>query len=162
VAGNGSDDPAGVLGGIGLGVLSLGFVLLALLPDQPGDANVIWRMAVCGWGFGFFQSPNNRAIVASAPRERSGGAGAIQGTSRLLGQTIGAAAVALVFGYAGPTSGTSPTIAILLAAGFSALAALASLSRLLNIIRIPRLPHRRDSDLAAQARSDMTAHSSAE
>ena len=154
--------PAGILGGIGLGVLSLGFILLALLPDQPGDANVIWRMAVCGWGFGFFQSPNNRAIVASAPRSRSGGAGAIQGTSRLLGQTIGTAAVALVFGYAGPAGGASPTVAILLAAGFSAFAALASLCRLLNILRIPRSRRRRDSDLSTTVPSNMRVHSPAE
>jgi len=154
--------PAGILGGIGLGVLSLGFILLALLPDQPGDANVIWRMAVCGWGFGFFQSPNNRAIVASAPRSRSGGAGAIQGTSSLLGQTIGTAAVALVFGYAGPAGGASPTVAILLAAGFSAFAALASLCRLLNILRIPRSRRRRDSDLSTTVPSNMRVHSPAE
>jgi len=130
--------PAGILGGIGLWVLSLGFVLLALLPAQPGDASIVWRIVVCGFGFGFFQSPNNRAIVSSAPRERSGGAGAIQATARLLGQTIGAALVALVFGYAGPGGGTSPRTAILIAAGFSALAAVVSLSRLLNSVRLPR------------------------
>ena len=113
--------PAGILGGIGLGVLSLGFVLMAVLPAQPGTADIVWRMTVCGLGFGFFQSPNNRAIVSSAPRERSGGAGAIQSTARLLGQTIGAALVALIFGIAGPSGGTSPTVAILLAAGFSAI-----------------------------------------
>ena len=139
--------PAGILGGIGLGVLSLGFILLALLPAQPGDASIIWRIVVCGFGFGFFQSPNNRAIVSSAPRERSGGAGAIQATARLLGQTIGAALVALVFGYAGPGGGTSPTTAILIAAGFSALAALASLSRLLNFVRLPRRASVRDSGM---------------
>ena len=122
-------------------MLSLGFILLALLPAQPSDASIIWRIVVCGFGFGFFQSPNNRAIVSSAPRERSGGAGAIQATARLLGQTIGAALVALVFGYAGPGGGTSPTTAILIAAGFSALAALASLSRLLNFVRLPRPSH---------------------
>jgi DHA2 family multidrug resistance protein-like MFS transporter len=130
--------PAGILGGIGLSILSFGFVLLALLPAQPGDLDIIWRMTVCGFGFGFFQSPNNRAIVSSAPRERSGAAGAIQATARLLGQTIGAALVALVFGYAGPSGGTSPTIAILLAAGFSALAAIASISRLFRFVRVPR------------------------
>jgi MFS transporter, DHA2 family, multidrug resistance protein len=130
--------PAGILGGIGLWVLCLGFVLLALLPAQPGDASIVWRIVVCGFGFGFFQSPNNRAIVSSAPRERSGGAGAIQATARLLGQTIGAALVALVFGYAGPGGGTSPRTAILIAAGFSALAAVVSLSRLLNSVRLPR------------------------
>ena len=130
--------PAGILGGIGLGVLSLGFLLLALMPAQPGDTDIVWRIVICGLGFGFFQSPNNRAIVSSAPRERSGGAGAIQATARLLGQTVGAAAVALVFGISGSAGGTSPTAAILLAAGFSALAALASLSRLLHIVRRPR------------------------
>jgi MFS transporter, DHA2 family, multidrug resistance protein len=130
--------PAGILGAIGLTVLSLGFVLVALLPAEPGDGNIIWRIIVCGLGFGFFQSPNNRAIVSSAPRERSGGAGAIQSTARLLGQTIGAALVALVFGYAGPTGETSPVVAILLAALFSAVAAVASVSRLLGFVSRPR------------------------
>src|SRR5207302_6939833 len=32
--------PAGILGGIGLGVLSLGFILLALLPAPPSDASI--------------------------------------------------------------------------------------------------------------------------
>ena len=124
--------PAGILGGIGLSVLSMGYVLLALLPEHPSTANILWRMTLCGLGFGFFQSPNNRAIVASAPRERSGGAGAIQSTARLLGQTIGTALVALIFGFAGSAAGAGPHVAILLAAGFSALAAIASVSRLFN------------------------------
>jgi DHA2 family multidrug resistance protein-like MFS transporter len=129
--------PAGILGGIGLGVLSLGYVLLALLPAHPGTFDILWRMTVCGLGFGFFQSPNNRAIVASAPRERSGGAGAIQSTARLLGQTIGAALVALIFGLARPVGGVGPTVAIAIAAGFSALAAAASVSRLFNFAHVP-------------------------
>src|SRR5271167_1619384 len=107
--------PAGILGGIGLAVLSLGYVLLALLPTHPATIDILWRMTLCGLGFGFFQSPNNRAIVVSAPRERSGGAGAIQSTARLLGQTIGAALVALIFGLAHPAGGTGPTVAIFLA-----------------------------------------------
>src|SRR5438105_11010186 len=120
--------PAGILGGIGLGVLSLGFILLAFLPAHPSDATIIWRIVVCGLGFGFFQSPNNRAIVSNAPRERSGGAGAIQATARLLGQTVGAAFVALVFGVA--EAGHSAGTAILLAAGFAAAGVVASLTRL--------------------------------
>ena len=128
--------PAGILGGIGLAVLGAGFVLLALLPPDPTIPDVLWRVAVCGFGFGFFQSPNARAIVVSAPRERSGGAGAIQGTSRLLGQSIGAALVALVFGAAGGTQAAST--AILIAAGFAGIGVLASLSRLSNAVRNPR------------------------
>jgi DHA2 family multidrug resistance protein-like MFS transporter len=137
--------PAGILGGIGLSILSLGFVLLALLPAEPGDGDIVWRIIVCAFGFGFFQSPNNRAIISSAPRERSGGAGAIQATARLLGQTIGAALVALVFGYVGSAGGGSPMVAILLAAGFAAVAAAASLSRLLRFARMPRLARTSDS-----------------
>jgi DHA2 family multidrug resistance protein-like MFS transporter len=109
---------AGILGGIGLSVLTVGFVLLATLPSHPSALDIVWRIVICGLGFGFFQSPNNRAIIVSAPRERSGSAGAIQSTARLLGQTIGAALVSLIFGLAGPSGGTSPAVAILLAAGF--------------------------------------------
>jgi MFS transporter, DHA2 family, multidrug resistance protein len=130
---------AGILGGMGLSVLTIGFVLLATLPSHPSAFDIVWRIVICGLGFGFFQSPNNRAIIVSAPRERSGGAGAIQSTARLLGQTIGAALVALIFGLAGPSGGTSPAVAILLAAGFSATAAIASVSRLLDIVRMPRV-----------------------
>jgi MFS transporter, DHA2 family, multidrug resistance protein len=133
--------PAGILGGIGLAVLAAGFVLLAMLPPHPTTIDIIWRVALCGCGFGLFQSPNNRAIVASAPRERSGGAGAIQGTARLLGQSIGAALVALVFGLTG--GGQGATIAIWLAAGFAGIAVLASLTRLFEFVRIGPPPQQR-------------------
>jgi MFS transporter, DHA2 family, multidrug resistance protein len=133
--------PAGILGGIGLAILALGFVLLASLPAAPNAADIVWRMLVCGLGFGFFQSPNNRAIVSSAPPERSGSAGAVQGTSRLVGQTIGAALVALVLALAGHPAG--PGLAIWLAAACSALAAVASLSRLLRIFRRGGVPRPR-------------------
>jgi DHA2 family multidrug resistance protein-like MFS transporter len=89
---------AGALGALGLGLFAAGLALLALLPAAPTDADIVWRMALCGMGFGLFQSPNNRAILSSAPRERSGGASGMLGTARLLGQTSGAALVALMFG----------------------------------------------------------------
>ena len=54
-------------------------------------------MALCGLGFGFFQAPNNRTMLAAAPRARSGAAGGMLATARLLGMTLGATVVALVF-----------------------------------------------------------------
>ncbi|HEX5514233.1 MAG TPA: MFS transporter [Gammaproteobacteria bacterium] len=120
--------PAGLLGGIGLAVFAVGLSLLALLPAAPADADIAWRMAVCGFGFGLFQSPNNRTIMNSAPRERSGGASGMLGTARLAGQTLGAALVALIFGV---TASSSVTIALTLAAGFAAVAAVISSLRLL-------------------------------
>jgi hypothetical protein len=101
----------------------------------------------------------NRAIISSAPRERSGGAGAIQATARLLGQTVGPALVALVFDYAGPTAGTSPAAAILVAAGFSAIATVISLSRLLRFVRMARSGRTADSVLPTAPRESASLHS---
>ena len=88
---------AGLLGGIGMGLFALGLFSLAWLPAAPSDGEIIWRMMLCGAGFGLFQSPNNHTIITSAPRNRSGGASGMLGTARLFGQTTGAALVALMF-----------------------------------------------------------------
>jgi len=132
VAGRLSDRyPAGVLGGIGLLAMAAGLAALALLPAHPGNLDIIWRTALCGAGFGFFNAPNNRAMITAAPPERSGGASGMLATARLLGQTTGAALVALVFGLA-PSLGTTLTLA--LAACFSAGAAVVSFLRLASVV----------------------------
>jgi DHA2 family multidrug resistance protein-like MFS transporter len=128
IAGRLSDRyPAGLLGGIGLTILCAGMASLALIPAQPSAGEIVIRMLVCGIGFGFFQSPNLRALMASAPPERSGGASGVIALARLIGQTSGAALVALCFGLA---DGHGPTWALALGAGFAALAATASFARL--------------------------------
>jgi MFS transporter, DHA2 family, multidrug resistance protein len=96
----------GILGSIGLLVMAAGLVLVALRIGDPSPAALVWRLAVCGLGFGFFQSPNNRLIIGSAPRERSGGAAGLQSSGRLIGQSFGTAAMAVAFGRA-PEHATS-------------------------------------------------------
>ncbi len=123
---------AGLLGGLGLVGFAAGLAALALLPAHPGVIDITWRMALCGAGFGLFQSPNNRAIIGSAPRERSGGASGMLGTARLLGQTVGAALMALIFGLAGAQA---TTVALIVAAGFAAVAAAVSCLRLIEYQR---------------------------
>ena len=119
--------PPAILGGIGMAVLCLGLVLLAALPAHPTTADIVWRMMICGTGFGFFQSPNLKAIISAAPPERSGGASGTVSTSRLLGQATGAALVALCFGISA-TNG--PVLALTLGACFAGSAGLVSFSRL--------------------------------
>jgi DHA2 family multidrug resistance protein-like MFS transporter len=98
IAGRLSDKyPAGLLGGIGLAVLTIGLLLMLALPPDPPFIQIVWRMMVCGIGFGFFQSPNNRALISAAPRSRSGVASGVLSTARLTGQTIGGVAVAVIF-----------------------------------------------------------------
>lgn len=89
---------AGLLSGIGLLIFATSLFLLATMPAHPTYSDIIWRMALGGIGFGTFLTPNNSTIIASAPRERSGGASGMLGMSRLLGQTIGAAFAAVMFG----------------------------------------------------------------
>ena len=48
--------------------ISIGLALLATMPPLPSVLDVTWRMALCGLGFGFFQAPNNRTLLAAAPR----------------------------------------------------------------------------------------------
>jgi DHA2 family multidrug resistance protein-like MFS transporter len=119
--------PSGLLGGIGLLLFAVGLGALAWLPPQPSFFDVAWRMALAGAGFGLFQTPNNRTMIAAAPRERSGGASGMLGTARLSGQTIGAALVSLLIGRFA-LDGTR--IALLIAAGFAILGAVLSSLRL--------------------------------
>lgn len=111
---------AGLLGAIGLVVMAAGLLALALLPTAPSDIDIIWRMMLCGAGFGLFQSPNNHTIITAAPRQRSGGASGMLGTARLLGQSIGAALVALMFNL---FTDHATHVALLFAAVLAAIAA---------------------------------------
>jgi len=77
--------------------LALGLTWLAVLPPDSSGRELVAAMALCGLGFGLFQSPNNRTMIAAAPRTRSGAAGGMLGTARLLGQSLGAAGVAILF-----------------------------------------------------------------
>ena len=96
VAGSLSDRiSAAALGGLGLLILGGALATLTLLRS---DINSVWIalcMMFCGLGFGLFLSPNQKILMSSAPKSRGGSASGILGTSRLLGQAIGAVLVAL-------------------------------------------------------------------
>jgi DHA2 family multidrug resistance protein-like MFS transporter len=112
----------GALGAVGLVLLAGGLALLAWLPADPANADIVWRMALCGVGFGLFQSPNNHTILTSAPPQRSGAASGMLGTARLTGQTIGAVVLAIIFSAFGAQHAHGPSVALAIAAGLAALA----------------------------------------
>lgn len=127
VAGKLSDRiSAGILGGIGLAVMCLGLLTLLTVDRSTPDGAMVAMFAVCGAGFGLFQSPNNRAMISAAPRERSGGASGMLGTARLTGQTVGASVVAMLLGV----SSAPYALVLWCAAGLAGAACLISLSRL--------------------------------
>ncbi|MDB5942059.1 MAG: transporter [Ramlibacter sp.] len=120
----------GLLGAIGLAVLAGGLALLAAAPADPAFADIAWRLAACGLGFGLFQSPNNHTIIVSAPVRRSGAASGMLGTARLTGQSLGAVLLAIIFSAATVQDGRGPLIALVLASFFAAAAAVFSALRL--------------------------------
>jgi DHA2 family multidrug resistance protein-like MFS transporter len=123
-----------ILCAAGLAVFCAGLAALALAPAAPSAFDVGWRMALCGMGFGLFQSPNNRMMLTAAPRERAGAAGGMLGTARLTGQTCGAVLTAIflhLFGDPGEVVG------LWVAAAFALGAAAVSLTR--TAVRTPAL-----------------------
>jgi DHA2 family multidrug resistance protein-like MFS transporter len=114
--------PPQALATAGLTVFACGLEAMALLPSHAGVANIVWRAVLCGIGFGFFQSPNNREIMGSVPRERSGSASGVLATVRVTGQTVGAALVAIALGTAGATLVAHAANATLTASAHAAIA----------------------------------------
>ena len=106
-----------------LGGLLMAAALGGLALLRPVElATVGALLALAGVGFGFFQAPNNRTMLAAAPRARAGGAGGMQATARVLGQSLGAVLAAACFTLSGPALGFAA--AALLAAGGAAFSAL--------------------------------------
>jgi MFS transporter, DHA2 family, multidrug resistance protein len=108
-------------------LLAGGLAIVGLYPPDARGASFLVGTVIAGIGFGLFQTPNNRILLLSAPKARSGAAGAMQGTARLTGQTLGAISMAILFGTV--PHAAAPSVGLVLAAAFAALAAVISLGR---------------------------------
>ncbi|MEO6959703.1 MAG: MFS transporter [Burkholderiaceae bacterium] len=118
--------PVAILCAIGAFGMICGLSWVIVLPL---GANMLWIMVAMlmgGVGFGFFQTPNNRAMLGGAPRIRSGAAGGLQATTRVFGQSFGTALVAIAFSF-------SATHGALLGVLVAILCALTALT--INIVR---------------------------
>lgn len=113
-----------LLASVGLGLLGVGLALLARLEASASVADVLWRMVLCGVGFGLFQPPNNRELIGTVPRERSANASGVMSTSRTVGQSLGVALVGAFLATGMPIQAT-----LWLGALFTLLALGASLAR---------------------------------
>lgn len=121
----------GATASAGMAVYAFGLLMLLLAPSSVSEWGIAWRMAVCGAGFGMFQTPNNIVMVMATPVERTGGAGGMQSTARLTGQTLGATIVTLVFAFAGVSA---VKVSLIIAMVFAVIAGIFSLTRV-SIIR---------------------------
>jgi DHA2 family multidrug resistance protein-like MFS transporter len=132
---------ASLLSTCGLLVLTLGLILLACLGDHASVPDILWRAFICGLGFGFFQSPNNREMLGNAPRARSGTASGVLAIARTFGQSLGAALVAVVLAATSTTQAAADSAHIDASAVHTSLwlAATATLiASLISMMRIHR------------------------
>jgi DHA2 family multidrug resistance protein-like MFS transporter len=118
--------PAAILGSIGLTGLACGLLLLATMSSNPADWDVVWRMAICGIGFGFYQTPNNITLMTAGPPDRNSAASAMVAVARTVGWSLGSAIVALIFGLRGDQAAGE---CLYVAAGFAIAGIVVSVSR---------------------------------
>lgn len=97
--------------------LSVGLTFAALWPLHDNPWPLIAFTVLGGLGFGFFQTPNNRTMLLAAPRERSGAAGGMQASARLVGQTLGAVLIAILLTLA--PADAAPRLGLGIAAGLA-------------------------------------------
>ena len=118
----------GITAAAGMGIFAVGITMMLLIPHSGvSEWDIAWRMALCGIGFGLFQTPNSIVMVIATPIHRTGSAGGMQSTARLVGQTLGATIVTLIFAVSSP--GASVSVCLYTALGMALVAGLLSLTR---------------------------------
>jgi len=77
-----------ILSSVGMGIIVGGLVMLTLLSEQSSVSYLLLILAIVGFGFGMFSSPNTNAIMGSVNKKYLGIASATVGTMRLTGQMM--------------------------------------------------------------------------
>ncbi len=81
----------------GMAVLSGGLFLVSRLSATSSNQTIMLALAVIGLGTGAFISPNNSALMGSAPKSRQGIAAGILATSRNFGMVLGVGIAGAIF-----------------------------------------------------------------
>jgi EmrB/QacA subfamily drug resistance transporter len=93
-----------VLACFGAAICALSLFLMSQLPASASPLAVVWRLALFGLGTGVFQSPNNSAVMGSAPRSHLGIASGILAAVRSLGMVLGiATGGAVLYAFVSPS-----------------------------------------------------------
>ncbi|MFZ2098547.1 MAG: MFS transporter [Anaerolineales bacterium] len=99
---------------IGMAILSAGLFFLSRLSAQSSIGMMMLALAVVGLGTGAFISPNNSALMGSAPKSRQGIAAGILATARNFGMVLGVGIAGAIFttmlshGEAGISNSANP------------------------------------------------------
>jgi EmrB/QacA subfamily drug resistance transporter len=100
------------LAAIGLTIACIGLALLSQLNATSSVFDIVWRLVVTGFGQALFQSPNNSALMGSAPRERQGVASGFLATGRVVGQSMSVALAGAIFASLGGAAAGAQLVAL--------------------------------------------------
>lgn len=128
---------------LGMAVLSMGIFLLSRLDGFSTNQQILTSLAVVGLGTGIFISPNNSALMGSAPRRRQGIAAGVLATSRNFGMVLGVGLAGAIFttilalGDPSSAAGESgnPMLFVAVQASFWMAAAVALLGAITSAVR---------------------------
>lgn len=123
---------------LGMVLLAVGLFLLARLGPQSAYGSVVVALAVAGLGLGIFVSPNNSAMMGSAPRHRQGIAAGVLATARNVGMVLGvglAGAILTTVLAQGAASGSATALFAAISTAFLVVTGVAGLGTLTSMVR---------------------------
>jgi EmrB/QacA subfamily drug resistance transporter len=83
----------------GMVLLALGLFALSAAGPDASLPSVAARLALCGFGMGLFQAPNNSWVMGSLPRARLGAGSGLLATARNVGMAVGVAVSGSLFAW---------------------------------------------------------------
>ncbi len=86
-----------IVASTGMSITAAGLFLLAFLETNTGMWFIISALALLGFGFALFSSPNSNAVMSSVENRLYGVASSMLGTMRLLGQMFSMGIAMMVF-----------------------------------------------------------------
>ena len=86
-----------IVASAGMGFTVIGLILLIFLNEQTGLWFIVASLAILGFGFALFSSPNTNAIMSSSEKRFYGVASATLATMRQLGMMFSMGMVMLIF-----------------------------------------------------------------
>lgn len=131
-----------LLTSLGMALLAIGIFMQSRFGPQTLTAHMAAGLAITGLGTGIFISPNNSALMGSAPRHRQGIAAGILATSRNVGMVLGIGLAGAIFttvlaqhGEGNTLTMPSPLMFQAFRASFTTAAGIAALGALISLVR---------------------------
>ncbi len=86
-----------IVASVGMGLIVLGLGIFASFGEETSLSLVVVNLALLGFGFALFSSPNTNAVMSSVEKKSYGIASATLSTMRLTGQMLSMGIVMLIF-----------------------------------------------------------------